>query len=96
MVKELGDRGFVVESQKKIPIHYKGVKVGSYTPDLIVNNLIVIELKAKQCLVQEDERQFWYYLRSAPYRLGFLINFGPQQLEIRRRVYDRARKRYEK
>lgn len=94
MEKELTDRGFIVESQKKIPIHYKDVKVGSYVPDLVVNNCVVVELKAKQFLLQEDERQFWYYLRGSPYRLGFLINFGPRQLEIRRRVYDRARERY--
>lgn len=46
--------------------------------------------------VRDDERQFWYYLRGSPYRLGFLINFGAKKLEIKRRVYDKAREKYRK
>ena len=92
--KELRDRGFIVESQKKIDIYYKGEKVGNYTPDIIVNNSILMELKSKSFLNKEDERQFWYYLRGSRYRLGFLVNFGSKEIEIRRRIYDKAREQY--
>jgi len=92
--KELQNRGFKIESQKRIPIYYKGEKVGTYTPDQIVNDSILIEIKVKPYLTKEDERQFWYYLRGSQYRLGFLINFGSKKLEIKRRIYDKAREKY--
>lgn len=96
LVKELGDRGLNVESQKRIDIYYKGERVGNYTPDLVLNNLIFIELKVKPFLTREDERQFWHYLQGSEYKLGFLVNFGSKKLEIRRRVYDEAREKYKK
>ncbi|KKS38512.1 MAG: hypothetical protein A3G49_06405 [Candidatus Sungbacteria bacterium RIFCSPLOWO2_12_FULL_41_11] len=92
--KELRYRGFIVESQKKIDIYYKGEKVDNYTPDIIVNNSILMELKSKSFLTKEDERQFWYYLRGSQYILGFLVNFGSKEIEIRRRIYDKAREQY--
>lgn len=93
LCKELNDRGLKVESQRMIDISYKGVSVGHYRPDLTVNDSIIIELKAKFFLMKEDDRQFWYYLRGSDYKLGFLINFGSTKLEIKRRVYDKARQR---
>jgi len=68
-----------------------GEKVGTYVPDLIINDCILVELKAKPFLTKEDERQFWYYLRGSQYKLGFLVNFSTQKLEIKRRIYDKAR-----
>jgi GxxExxY protein len=65
--------------------------VGTYQPDMIVNGVVLIELKAKPFITKEDERQFWYYLKGSNFRLGFLINFGPKKLEIKRRVYDKKR-----
>lgn len=92
--RELKDAGLLVETQKRINIYYKEEKVGVYVPDLVVNDSILIELKAKPFLLPEDEKQFWFYLRGSTYRLGFLINFGSKELEIGRRVYDRARDKY--
>ena len=51
----------------------------------------MIELKSKQFLTKEDERQFWLYLKATDYKVGFLINFGSKELEFKRRVYDKAR-----
>ena len=87
----LQNKGLTVENQKRINIYFKGVKVGTYTPDKIINKIILIELKCKPFLTREDEKQFWYYLRSSNYKLGFLINFSPVKLEFKRRIYDRAR-----
>lgn len=89
--KELRDRGLVVETQKRIPVMYKGEKVGEYVPDMIVSGKILIELKAKPKLTEQDVKQFWHYLQGSEFRLGFLVNFGTQKLDIRRKVYDTAR-----
>lgn len=87
----LEKRGLKVESQKRIDIYFSGVKVGVYVPDKVVNEIIVLEIKCKPFLIKEDEKQFWRYLKATKYKLGFLINFAPQILEIKRRIYDLAR-----
>jgi len=93
LILELRHQGLKIEVQKRIPIIYQGEKIGVYVPDIIVEERILIELKAKPRLVREDERQFWYYLRGSQYMLGFLINFGSKKLEIKRRIYEKARKK---
>ena len=72
----LKDKGMEVEKEKRINIFYNGRKVGTYTPDLVVNNNIFIELKVKSFLSKDDIKQFWYYLKASGYKLGYLINFG--------------------
>ena len=57
------------------------------------NDKIIIEIKCKVFLTQEDIKQFWHYLKATNYKLGFLINFGPKGVKIIRRVYDTARQR---
>ncbi|MBI4709483.1 MAG: GxxExxY protein [Candidatus Portnoybacteria bacterium] len=87
----LKEKGYSVESQKKIDIYFKGRKIGVYVPDKIINSIILLELKCKPFLIREDEKQFWHYLKASPYKLGFLINFSPRKLEFKRRIYDKAR-----
>lgn len=94
LIVELKQKGLVVEKEKQLPIHHLGVKVGIYTPDLLINSAIIVELKAKPFLHKEDIRQFWYYLKNSEFRLGYLINFGESNgVKIVRRVYDTARAR---
>ncbi|EKE07455.1 MAG: hypothetical protein ACD_18C00082G0003 [uncultured bacterium] len=88
---ELEELGFKVESQKRFPIYYKNQKVGIYIPDIIIDNKILIELKSKEFVTKGDEKTFWHYLKATNYKLGLLINFGPEKLEIKRRIYDEAR-----
>lgn len=91
LISELRSKGLKVEDQKRINIMYRGEKLGTYVPDVIVEDKILLELKVKPKLTKTDERQFWYYLRGSNYKLGFLINFGSNKLEIKRRIYDKAR-----
>jgi len=91
LTKELKRRKLCVEDQKRIPIFYEGEKVGEYIPDKIINGIILLELKRKSYMTLQDKRNFWNYLKGSSYKLGFLINFGDEKLEIRRFVYDRAR-----
>ena len=92
LVEELKTKDLVVEREMQLPIYHLGVKVGIYTPDIIVNGSIILELKAKPFLHKEDIQQFWHYLKNSQFKLGFLINFGePHGVKIIRRVYDSAR-----
>jgi len=87
LIKELKNKNIIVRNQERIDILYDNEKIGVYIPDLIVNNRILIELKSKPFLIKEDGKQFWGYLKGSKYKLGFLVNFGPQKLEIKRFVH---------
>lgn len=75
---ELGIRGFQVEQQKPIAIHFRNQIIGEYFADILVNGLIILELKATRALVKEHEAQLLNYLKATPYEVGLLLNFGPQ------------------
>ena len=91
LTEELLERGLNVDNQKRIDIYYKDKKIGTYVPDKIVNDEILLEIKCKPILNRNDEEQFWKYLKGTKYRLGLLINFGAQNLEIKRIICDQAR-----
>ena len=82
-----------MDNQKRIDIYFEGEKVGTYVPDKIVNEKILIEVKCKPFLTRDDEKQFWCYLKASEYKIGLLVNFGTKRLEFKRRVYDMARRR---
>lgn len=87
----LKERNLDVENQKRIEVTFKGRKVGTYVPDKIVNHKVLLELKCEPYLSKGDKKQFWHYLKATDYKVGLLINFGAEELEIHRRVYDKAR-----
>ncbi|MFN8352887.1 MAG: GxxExxY protein [Spirosomataceae bacterium] len=61
---ELKSRGFKVEAQKQVKVYFKGVEVGEYYPDLIINDSVILELKAAECIVLDFENQILNYLRA--------------------------------
>lgn len=92
LIEELKSKNFKVDENKRIDVYYNGKKVGVYVPDIIVNEIILIELKSKLMLTKEDMKQFWYYLKGTDYKVGYLVNFGKSDgVEFIRRVYDTAR-----
>ena len=82
--KEFKDKDLEISSQKRIDLYYKKEKIGVYIPDLIINDKIIIEIKSKPFITTEDKKQFWGYLKNSTYELGFLVNFSPKRLEIKR------------
>lgn len=80
-------------SQKQIPIFYNEKKVGVYVPDFIIEDKILLEIKHVPRLTFRESKQAWYYLKGTSYKLLLLINFGGKKLEIKRRIYDKARLR---
>ncbi len=72
LMKILKDKNLTAEKNKRIDIKFKGTKVGTYVPDIIVNNLIIIEIKCKPQILRTDIVQFWHYLKSSDYKIGYL------------------------
>ena len=60
----LKERKLKIESQKRIDIYFKEIKIGTYVPDIVVNSQIIIELKNKPFLTKGDIDQFWKYLKG--------------------------------
>ena len=89
---ELTKNGFDVEKQKKIEVYYFGELVGDSYADLKVNGLVILELKAHECLLEEHESQLINYLKATEIEVGLLLNFGKKP-EIRRKVFDNDKKK---
>lgn len=88
---ELKNRGLQVSSNEKIKVYYKGENVGDYYADIIVNNTIIVELKATEFIVEAFENQLLKYLRGTDCEVGLLLNFGKKP-EFKRRVFENKRK----
>ncbi len=93
LLEKLKNRGLYTDKEKHIPVKIDGKKIGEYIPDVVINDIIIMELKASSFTTKEDLKQFWHYLKVTEYKLGFLVNFGKAGgVEIIRRIYDTARK----
>lgn len=83
---ELEQIGFSVNKQEPIKVYYESREVGVYFADLIVNGLVIIELKAAENLCEEHEFQLINYLKATELEVGLLLNFGKKP-ELRRKVF---------
>ena len=91
MYIELRASGLDVKAQKQIKVYYKDFEVGDYYADLVVNDIIILELKAAECLISEFECQLINYLKGTDIEVGILLNFGKKP-EFIRKVYENSRK----
>ncbi len=80
-----------VVQEKAIAVYYEGHLVGKYFADLVVNDAVIVELKAVKSLTEAHEAQLLNYLKATPYEVGLLLNFGPKP-QIKRKAFDNARK----
>ena len=83
---ELKSLGVKCERQKPIDVFYKGEKVGTYFADIVVEDIIMMELKAVEGIVKEHEFQLINYLKATEMQVGLLLNFGKKP-EFRRKVF---------
>lgn len=88
---ELKKAGLDVEQQRPVNVYYDGIQVGNYFADILVNDLVILELKAADSLIVDHEAQLIHYLRSSEYEVGLLINFGTK-VSIKRKIYDNEQK----
>jgi len=89
--EEFKRRGVSYLREQQIPVTYAGKKVGVYQPDFIIDEKIVLEIKAIPFVGQREKKQLWHYLKGSSYRLGLLVNFGHDEVTIDRVVYDTSR-----
>ena len=95
MFFELKDRGLKVAAQQRIAVNYKKREVGEYFTDLIVNDLVVLELKATPRILEEHEQQLQNYLKASEIEVGLLLNFGKEP-EFERKYWSNENKRLKK
>lgn len=89
---ELSKSGLFVERQKPIKVYYEDKLVGEYFADLIVEDKVIIELKAVDALIEEHELQLINYLKATEIEVGLLLNFGKKP-EIRRKIFTNTKKK---
>ena len=75
-----------VEQQKPIEVYYDGKLVGLFKADIIVNDLIILELKSVRKILKEFEVQLVNYLTATIKPVGLILNFGPERVDVKRKV----------
>ena len=85
LVIELIKLGLDAKTQTPIEVHYDGFKVGHYFADILVNDTVIVELKAIKNLIPENEAQLQNYLKATGLDVGLLLNFGLKP-EFKRRT----------
>lgn len=91
LYQELKRRGFDCKAQQQIKVYFKGQEVGEYYADILVNDHIILELKAADALCREHELQLINYLKATEMEIGLLLNFG-ERPQVRRKIYTNDRK----
>ena len=85
MFYEMKSRGLQVDTVVQYAVHYKNHLIGKYFADMVVNECVVIELKANNALCKANEVQLVNYLNASKIEDGLLINFGSEKLECKRK-----------
>ena len=91
LLLELRKAGLEAESQVPLTVLYSGQAVGEFRADIIVDDKVLLELKAAKSIEPVFEAQLLNYLRCTDIEVGLLLNFGPKP-QVRRFVYDNRRK----
>jgi GxxExxY protein len=87
----LRSKGLIVEQQKPISVYFSHQLVGEYVADLIIDQVVIVELKACRQLATEHQAQLLNYLKATTIEVGLLLNFGLKP-EFSRKVYDNSKK----
>jgi GxxExxY protein len=91
MYFELKSLGYKVEAQKQIKVYFKNQLVGEYYADLLVEDKVIVELKACELLMNVHVAQLMNYLKATEIEVGLLLNFG-EEPEFKRFIYTNDRK----
>jgi GxxExxY protein len=89
----LTQAGFQVQREVLIPVLFRSQNVGKFKADLLVDNLILLELKADRTLDRSHDAQLLNYLRATALEVGLLLNFGAAKPQFRRLVFENENKK---
>ena len=78
--------GLKAEQQKKILVNYDGSVVGNYVADIIVNDTVLLEIKATQAISNVHQAQLLNYMKATDLGVGLILNFGTSKVGIKRMV----------
>lgn len=84
MCVEFEKQGIPFETEKELKIFYQDVEVGSHRLDLLVENEIVVEIKAVEEILGKFYSQVRSYLKAINKEIGLLVNFGGNKIDVRR------------
>lgn len=87
LIVELNKRGLKAVQQAPIKVKYKGIEIGEYFADIVVEDMVIIELKAIESLQKIHEAQLLNYLKATGYKIGLLVNFRYPKAEIKRFIF---------
>jgi GxxExxY protein len=91
MLIELDELGLICKAQHQITVFYNDENVGEYFADILVENKVIIELKAVEGISERHEAQLINYLRATEMEVGLLLNFGKKP-EYKRKVFSNHQK----
>jgi GxxExxY protein len=80
----LRSAGLTVVERRSFPVFFRGELIGEFWPDLVVNDLVLVEIKSKNSLIGQDEAQLINYLRVSSLEVGLVLNFGARPQVMRR------------
>jgi len=91
MMIELRKMGLKATKQQAISVYYEEEVVGDFFADIVVQNVVILELKAVSKLIPIHEAQLLNYLKATDIEVGLLLNFGPKP-EFKRRIFENRNK----
>lgn len=86
LAHELRKAGLFVQQQAEVLVHYDGIVVGTYRPDILVGSSIIVDVKTIKAITDVEVAQALNYLKATGLRLALLLNFSKPKLEIKRVV----------
>jgi len=90
LAHKLTKRGYTVSSNVAIKVYYDNVVVGKYFADLVINEVVILELKAVENITDQHEAQLLNYLKATKIDVGLILNFGSKP-QVVRKIYETAR-----
>ena len=91
MLKEFETADIPAVSQYAINVVYEGEIIGEYFADILVDNKVIVEIKASKSLAIENEAQLLNYLKATEIEVGLLLNYGPKP-DLKRKAFNNTRK----